>query len=157
MIDDFTPAWWVVSPASGLRRWSAAQPTGPEANDPDQALLLDATDACRTLLLNALAGGGSKVIMVTSAMPGEGKTTLATQLALSLGRGGCRTLLIDADVRHPGVHNIFGRSPSPGLSDVLRKTYPLQYVIRRVLSQTSDCCPPVSAIRKRRWHSFNCE
>ena len=108
-----------------------AQPTGDDTNDADQALLLDATDACRTLLLNALAGGGSKVIMVTSAMPGEGKTSLATQLALSLGRGGCRTLLIDADVRHPGVHNIFGRSQSPGLSDVLRKTYPLQYVIRK--------------------------
>jgi capsular exopolysaccharide synthesis family protein len=96
-----------------------------------QVGLCDAADACRTLLLNALSGGGSKVIMVTSAMPGEGKTSLASQLALSLGRGGYRTLLIDADIRHPGVHTAFGRSASPGLTDVLRKTYPIQSVVRK--------------------------
>jgi capsular exopolysaccharide synthesis family protein len=96
-----------------------------------EACLCDAVDACRTLLLNALSGSGSKVIMVTSAMPGEGKTSLASQLALSLGRGGYRTLLIDADVRHPGIHTTFGRSPTPGLTDVLRKTYPVQCVVRK--------------------------
>lgn len=104
----------------------AALPAGPA-----EASLCDAVDACRTLLLNAVSGSGSKVIMVTSAMPGEGKTSLASQLALSLGRGGYRTLLIDADVRHPGIHTTFGRSASPGLTDVLRKTYPVQSVVRK--------------------------
>jgi len=100
-------------------------------SEPAEASLCDAVDACRTLLLNALSGSGSKVIMVTSAMPGEGKTSLASQLAASLGRGGYRTLLIDADVRHPGIHTTFGRSTSPGLTEVLRKTYPVESAIRR--------------------------
>jgi polysaccharide biosynthesis transport protein len=104
---------------------------GAESGALAEAGLCDAVDACRTLLLNALSGSGSKVIMVTSAVPGEGKTSLASQLALSLGRGGYRTLLIDADVRHPGIHTTFGRSESPGLTDVLRKTYPVHCVVRK--------------------------
>lgn len=97
----------------------------------DEIELCDATDACRALLLNALSGSQSNVIMVASALPGEGKTSLAAQLALSLARAGCRTLLIDADIRQPSVHTLFGRSISPGLTDVLRKTYPLLRVGRR--------------------------
>jgi len=96
-----------------------------------EANLFDAADACRTLLLNALSGRASKVIMVTSAVAGEGKTSLASQLALSLGRGGYRTLLIDADTRHPGVHSTFDRSVAPGLTDVLRKTHAVQDVVRK--------------------------
>jgi capsular exopolysaccharide synthesis family protein len=116
----------VPSAALASLTQKAALPSGPA-----ESSLCDAVDACRTLLLNALSGSGSKVIMVTSAMPGEGKTSLASQLAASLGRGGYRTLLIDADVRHPGIHSTFGRSTSPGLTEVLRKTYPVQSVIRR--------------------------
>jgi len=116
----------VPSGALATLTQQAALPSGPY-----EASLCDAVDACRTLLLNALSGSGSKVIMVTSAMPGEGKTSLASQLAASLGRGGYRTLLIDADVRHPGIHTAFGRSTTPGLTEALRKTYPVQSVIRK--------------------------
>jgi len=89
----------------------------------------DAADACRTLLLNAL-GSGPKVVMVTSAAAGEGKTALSIQLALSLARAGKRTLLIDGDIRKPGVHTVFGEVLGPGLSDVLRKTHSLPNVVR---------------------------
>jgi polysaccharide biosynthesis transport protein len=116
------------APASALAQ--LAQPIAPPVRG-YEASLFDAADACRTLLLNALSGQGSKVIMVTSAVPGEGKTSLATQLALSLGRGGHRTLLIDADTRHPGVHSTFDRTVTPGLTDVLRKTYAVQDVVRK--------------------------
>lgn len=102
-------------------------PTGPAG--PAEIAACDAADACRTLLLNAL-GSGSKVIMVTSANSGEGKTALAVQLALSLGRAGKRTLLIDGDIRKPSAHLVFGEPMSPGLSDVLRKTHPLPNVVR---------------------------
>ena len=88
------------------------------------ANLCDAVDACRALLLNALPGDRSRVVMVSSAAAGEGKTNLAAQLALSLGRAGYRTLLIDADLRKPSVHTLFGRTQNPGLVDVLRKLYP---------------------------------
>ena len=105
----------------------ARSPGGP--GGPDEFAARDAADACRTLLLNAL-GDGSKVIMVTSATPGEGKTSLSAQLALSLGRAGRRTLLIDGDIRKPGIHSLFGEPVGPGLTDVLRKTHPLPNVVR---------------------------
>jgi capsular exopolysaccharide synthesis family protein len=58
--------------------------------------------------------------MVTSAGPLEGKTTLASHLAISIAGAGCRTLLIDADMRRPVLHRIFERKLSPGLGEVLR-------------------------------------
>ncbi len=58
--------------------------------------------------------------MVTSAMSGEGKTSLSTHLAASLARAGHKTLLIDGDLRKPSVHNLFGLPVGPGFSEVLR-------------------------------------
>ncbi len=62
----------------------------------------------------------SRVIMVSSATGGEGKTTLATQLALSLARTGRRTVLVDFDLRRPSFDEMFGMPLSPGVSEVLR-------------------------------------
>lgn len=105
----------------------ARSPDGP--GSPAELAACDAADACRALLLHAL-GTGPKVVMVTSATAGEGKTALSTQLALSLGRAGKRTLLIDGDIRKPAVHAVFGQPQGPGLTDVLRKTHSLPTVVR---------------------------
>ncbi|WP_152054005.1 polysaccharide biosynthesis tyrosine autokinase [Tautonia marina] len=83
-------------------------------------LLLESVDATRTMLLHAARTEGHQVIMVTSAMAGEGKTSLSCHLAISLARGGQRTLLIDGDLRRPGVSRLFDLPLSPGLSEVLR-------------------------------------
>ncbi|MGB4728103.1 MAG: hypothetical protein WBH86_11930, partial [Thermogutta sp.] len=61
-----------------------------------------------------------KVIMVTSAVAGEGKTTLAAQLALSLAQIGKKTLVADFDLRRPAIHDVFDVPISPGVSEVLR-------------------------------------
>jgi capsular exopolysaccharide synthesis family protein len=58
--------------------------------------------------------------MISSANSGEGKTTLATQLAASMSRAWKRTLVIDADLRHPGTHVLFDVPQEPGLAEVLR-------------------------------------
>jgi capsular exopolysaccharide synthesis family protein len=59
-------------------------------------------------------------IAVTSAISGEGKTSLAVQLAISIaGTTGGRTLLIDGDMRSPDVHRLFGIACGPGLVDLL--------------------------------------
>jgi succinoglycan biosynthesis transport protein ExoP len=57
--------------------------------------------------------------MVTSAVEGEGKTTLAGHLASSLARAGRKTLLVDADLRQPAVHQLFELPLQPGFSEVL--------------------------------------
>ncbi|MGN1009209.1 MAG: polysaccharide biosynthesis tyrosine autokinase [Butyricicoccus sp.] len=62
---------------------------------------------------------GHKVLLVSSAIPGEGKTTLAVNLALSLAQKGLRTLLVDCDLRNPSVARALGRENSRGLTAYL--------------------------------------
>jgi succinoglycan biosynthesis transport protein ExoP len=58
-------------------------------------------------------------LMVTSATPGEGKSTTAANLALAATLQGKRVILVDADMRNPSLHPLVGVSASPGLSDLL--------------------------------------
>jgi len=63
-----------------------------------------------------------RVLLVTSASPGEGKTTIAANLAVALAQSGQRVALIDADLRRPSVHRILGISNSVGLTNALLQT-----------------------------------
>ncbi|MDE3136579.1 MAG: CpsD/CapB family tyrosine-protein kinase [Acidobacteriota bacterium] len=71
-------------------------------------------------------------LLVTSAVPKEGKTTVATNLAATLARASSRVLLIDADLRHPGVDGALGLQPTTGLGDWLEERAQLAAVLRRV-------------------------
>ncbi len=83
-------------------------------------LLLESIDATRTMLIHAAHSGQHRVVMIASALPGEGKTSLASHLATSLARSGQKTLLMDADLRCPSIHRLFDLSSEPGLSELLR-------------------------------------
>jgi polysaccharide biosynthesis transport protein len=72
------------------------------------------------MLVHAARTGSHRVVMITSAVSGEGKTSLASHLATSLARSGLRTLLIDADLRSPSIHRLFSQPVVGGLSEVLR-------------------------------------
>lgn len=85
-----------------------------------KALMAERIDGTRTALIHSNANQPPRVVMVTSADPHEGKTTTSSQLAASLARAGRRTLLIDADIRNPGVHRVFDMPLEPGLSELLR-------------------------------------
>jgi capsular exopolysaccharide synthesis family protein len=92
-------------------------------------LLLESIDATRTMLLHAARNGSHQVVMITSALSGEGKTSLASHLATSLARSGKKTLLIDADLRSPSLHRLFDLTPVPGLSELLRGESTIDEVI----------------------------
>jgi capsular exopolysaccharide synthesis family protein len=95
-----------------------------------QSRLTEAIDSITAMLLHETEAIGARVLMITSAVGQEGKTTLASHLAASLARAGKRTLLIDGDLVHPSVHQMFGEQVEPGLSDLLRGQAALADVIR---------------------------
>ena len=66
-----------------------------------------------------------KVVMITSSFPGEGKTTIAANLALTFAQSGKRVLLVDCDLRRPALHKIFEHSRNPGVTEVLAGDVPL--------------------------------
>ena len=71
-----------------------------------------------TILLSDFEGRLHSIVL-TSATPGEGKTTLAAHLAIANADRGKRTLLVDGDLRRPSLHSKFGLNPQTGLSNVL--------------------------------------
>jgi len=86
------------------------------------------------LVLRKVASEGHRVIMVSSATSGEGKSTLAEQLSRSLAESGHRTLLIDFDLRRPVLHQRFGVALEAGASDVLRQGADLKLTARQTES-----------------------
>ncbi len=75
--------------------------------------------AFRTSLVLSALGAPPKVILVTSAWPQEGKTTVSANLALVMAQRGTRVLLMDADLRKPGVGRMFGITHKGGLSTLI--------------------------------------
>jgi capsular exopolysaccharide synthesis family protein len=75
--------------------------------------------ALRTAMLFSSAEEGARVVLVTSTGPHEGKTVISSSLAISLAQAGQRTVIVDADMRRPRMHEALGRSQEPGLSNVL--------------------------------------
>jgi succinoglycan biosynthesis transport protein ExoP len=83
------------------------------------AVMAECGDTIRTLISQA-GRETPKVILVTSAIAGEGKTTFAAQLAASLARADKRTLLLDGDLRHPSAHMALDLELRAGLPELLR-------------------------------------
>jgi capsular exopolysaccharide synthesis family protein len=79
----------------------------------------EAFRAVRTNVLFSTADEGSRSLVVTSTGPGEGKSMVASNLAVSLAQAGQRVLLIDGDMRKPKAHEIFKLKQEPGLSNVM--------------------------------------
>jgi capsular exopolysaccharide synthesis family protein len=99
---------------------AAARRRGPSGSGPEQNALAEAVDRVRTSILHLARKEDLRVIMVTSAVGGEGKTTLASHLAASLARAWRKTLLIDADLRSPAASALFELPQEPGFSEGLR-------------------------------------
>ena len=79
----------------------------------------EAFRSLRTSLVFTSGSEGPRVIAVTSSQPLEGKTTTACNLGMVLALGGLRVLLVDADLRRPGLHTVIGAQNEVGLSHLL--------------------------------------
>jgi len=84
-----------------------------------QSQMSESYRALRTSLLLTSLGAPPKTILITSALPQEGKTTTSINTATVLAQKGTRVLLIDADLRRPSIHKALGMGPRVGLSNVL--------------------------------------
>ena len=73
------------------------------------------------LLLGPAPGERPKVILITSAIPDEGKSTIAVNLSRTLALGGARVLLVDADLRKGRLHEMMEKQREPGLAEVMRQ------------------------------------
>ena len=81
--------------------------------------LAEAYRHLRTSVLLSTAGRAPKSLLVTSSLPGEGKTTTAVNTAISLAQTGASVVIIDADMRRPRLQSIFDMRGQEGLSSIL--------------------------------------
>lgn len=116
-------------PAQPVRALRGNPVRGNALEESWQRVMYESIDMTRTMLLNIARMQAGKVFMVTSAMSGEGKTSLSCHLATSLARSGRKTIVIDMDLRRPSLHHLFSQPPGPGISEVLRGELPLEEAI----------------------------
>lgn len=108
-----------VAQRVGLRVIGTVPRVSRSRKRPNDSHVSECVDGIRAVV-SQTGRESPRVILVTSAVEHEGKTTFAAQLAASLARSGKRTLLLDGDLRHPNVHLALGLDLRVGLPEVLR-------------------------------------
>ncbi len=86
----------------------------------EHSMFSEALRGVRSAVLLGFGPQRKKVLLVTSAVPSDGKTTFTTNFAITLAIAGHKVLLIDADLRRGASHTFFGNNREPGFSDVLQ-------------------------------------
>jgi len=110
-----------LAATSGALQKNGQASTNPELlmNVDGRSPLAESYRHLRTSVLLSTAGRAPKALLVTSSLPGEGKTTTAVNTALSLAQTGASVVIVDADMRRPRLRGIFGLDATAGLSSIL--------------------------------------
>ena len=110
----------------------------------------DVAEAYRTVRTAVYFGAGStggvRTLLITSPAPGDGKTTLASNLAISMAQAGNRVILLDCDFRKPTQHRVFELDRRHGLSNILAGQTTLDQVIQHPKSVPSLAVVPCGPI-----------
>jgi succinoglycan biosynthesis transport protein ExoP len=111
----------LISTAIALQKRNGSNGTNPELllHVTGRSALAEAYRQLRTSVLLSTAGRAPKTLLVTSSLPGEGKTTTAVNTAVSLAQTGVKVVIIDADMRRPRLRSIFDLPDGEGLSSIL--------------------------------------
>jgi capsular exopolysaccharide synthesis family protein len=111
----------LISTATALQKRNGSNGTNPELllHVTGRSALAEAYRQLRTSVLLSTAGRAPKTLLVTSSLPGEGKTTTAVNTAISLAQTGVKVVIIDADMRRPRLRSIFDLPERDGLSSIL--------------------------------------
>jgi succinoglycan biosynthesis transport protein ExoP len=102
----------------------------------------------RTALHSPSEEGHGQVLLLTSTLPGEGKSLTSVNLAFALASGDSRVLVIDADLRRPVLSTLLGVRRTPGLSEVLTGVAQVDQAIQRVPGTRLDLLPSGTPVRK---------
>lgn len=143
-----TGAYRLGPPVAVTGKGDAPKEGGPATGRDSQTPAAEAYRSLRTNLNYLTPPKAPRVIVVTSALPGDGKTTTVVNLAVTLAHQGQRVILIDAETRRGTVHDIFGIPPAPGFFDLMYGQASPGECIRRVAMEsggTIDVLPLGSA------------
>jgi succinoglycan biosynthesis transport protein ExoP len=126
-----------LSPPPGtlLKRNGSGPAENPEllTNVDGRSPLAESYRHLRTSVLLSTAGRAPKSLLITSSLPGEGKTTTAVNTAISLAQTGASVVIIDADMRRPRLQSIFDLRDRAGLSSILSNNYSEAEMLQLVL------------------------
>ena len=112
----------VVGQVPEIPEFSRAAPLALLDGNDDRHMYAESYRSLRSALLYlSVDGRRPKVVLITSAVPNEGKSTIATNLARIMALGGSRVLLVDGDLRKGHIHERLKLQSKPGLSDLLRQ------------------------------------
>lgn len=93
--------------------------------------IAEAYRALRTAILFSSANRPLHTLLVTSPLVGDGKTSVAYNVAIAFAYTGRQVCLVDADMRNPHLHHLFGVEKLPGLTDILESDHPVDQVMHQ--------------------------
>jgi capsular exopolysaccharide synthesis family protein len=138
----------VVGVMPRIKGVRARKRTGRIVEEEPGSIAGEAIRCLRTATTFALPKTGRGVVLVTSAVSGEGKSVTASNLAFALATGGRRTLLIDGDLRAPSLHEVYGVANDVGLGHVMSRATTISKVVVQNVAAGLDLMPAGDAFGK---------